>query len=279
MLDVCLNPCCPCGAVGFVCRHDNAPGEPLSFDLDVFERQINTRVQSAPDGVALGRAFAAEAQPADWEWLGQFFLATKRRRMESMDLDTLNAQLPADVMAGDGTMVGYIEIFPWADPFEFTRDGQLWFVDDQHCVEPGCDCTQSCLAFCRVPAGNARAAEPTRCAIALYYDYRNGKFEVAEAQPGSPAPEALLQGLRAAYSGLAETLRQRHGQLKQLGRRLMPKVPRRARRPFSYLSGEGPVSGESVPAPPSVRQTARVGRNEPCPCGSGKKFKKCCDAA
>jgi SWIM/SEC-C metal-binding protein len=21
----------------------------------------------------------------------------------------------------------------------------------------------------------------------------------------------------------------------------------------------------------------RIGRNEPCPCGSGKKFKKCCD--
>jgi uncharacterized protein len=24
---------------------------------------------------------------------------------------------------------------------------------------------------------------------------------------------------------------------------------------------------------------AKVGRNEPCPCGSGKKFKKCCGAA
>ena len=25
-----------------------------------------------------------------------------------------------------------------------------------------------------------------------------------------------------------------------------------------------------------VRKPPRVGRNEPCPCGSGKKFKKCC---
>jgi uncharacterized protein YecA (UPF0149 family) len=24
---------------------------------------------------------------------------------------------------------------------------------------------------------------------------------------------------------------------------------------------------------------AKVGRNEPCPCGSGKKHKKCCGAA
>lgn len=32
--------------------------------------------------------------------------------------------------------------------------------------------------------------------------------------------------------------------------------------------------------PPTQKQMSRkppkVGRNEPCPCGSGKKFKKCC---
>ncbi|WP_420810705.1 SEC-C metal-binding domain-containing protein [Desulfovibrio ferrophilus] len=24
------------------------------------------------------------------------------------------------------------------------------------------------------------------------------------------------------------------------------------------------------------RETPKIGRNEPCPCGSGKKYKKCC---
>ena len=27
---------------------------------------------------------------------------------------------------------------------------------------------------------------------------------------------------------------------------------------------------------PYVREGPKVGRNEPCPCGSGKKYKKCC---
>lgn len=27
---------------------------------------------------------------------------------------------------------------------------------------------------------------------------------------------------------------------------------------------------------PIVRDSAKVGRNDPCPCGSGKKYKKCC---
>jgi uncharacterized protein YecA (UPF0149 family) len=28
-----------------------------------------------------------------------------------------------------------------------------------------------------------------------------------------------------------------------------------------------------------VRETPKVGRNDLCPCGSGKKYKKCCGAA
>lgn len=27
------------------------------------------------------------------------------------------------------------------------------------------------------------------------------------------------------------------------------------------------------------QRTGRVGRNDPCPCGSGKKFKRCCKLA
>jgi uncharacterized protein len=33
---------------------------------------------------------------------------------------------------------------------------------------------------------------------------------------------------------------------------------------------------EEAEAAPHVRAEAKVGRNDPCPCGSGKKFKKCC---
>ena len=33
------------------------------------------------------------------------------------------------------------------------------------------------------------------------------------------------------------------------------------------------------PPQPYRRQAAKVGRNDPCPCGSGKKYKKCCGGA
>ena len=45
--------------------------------------------------------------------------------------------------------------------------------------------------------------------------------------------------------------------------------------PLSEMSNMAAMlRGTSAPAP-TTRQ--KVGRNEPCPCGSGKKFKKCCD--
>ena len=34
--------------------------------------------------------------------------------------------------------------------------------------------------------------------------------------------------------------------------------------------------GDLVGETPTVREEPKVGRNDPCPCGSGKKYKKCC---
>jgi len=39
--------------------------------------------------------------------------------------------------------------------------------------------------------------------------------------------------------------------------------------------GFGPSQPVSMP-PPSLKPHTKVGRNDPCPCGSGKKYKKCC---
>ncbi|KMQ51524.1 hypothetical protein CHISP_1532 [Chitinispirillum alkaliphilum] len=36
------------------------------------------------------------------------------------------------------------------------------------------------------------------------------------------------------------------------------------------------LDGTVHPAKPFIRTEEKVNRNDPCPCGSGKKFKKCC---
>jgi len=42
----------------------------------------------------------------------------------------------------------------------------------------------------------------------------------------------------------------------------------------AYQERCSPRGGLRVP--PVVKKTADIGRNDPCPCGSGRKFKKCC---
>ena len=36
------------------------------------------------------------------------------------------------------------------------------------------------------------------------------------------------------------------------------------------------VDGDQITPKPYIRKSVKVGRNDPCPCKSGKKYKKCC---
>lgn len=51
------------------------------------------------------------------------------------------------------------------------------------------------------------------------------------------------------------------------------KVSQQERRQRMHM-GRGP--GEK--APTIKREGKKIGRNDPCPCGSGKKYKQCCGA-
>jgi uncharacterized protein YecA (UPF0149 family) len=48
---------------------------------------------------------------------------------------------------------------------------------------------------------------------------------------------------------------------------------------FRPEDDEAPEASDMEEAEGTVAAaTAKAGRNDPCPCGSGKKFKKCCGA-
>jgi preprotein translocase subunit SecA len=52
-------------------------------------------------------------------------------------------------------------------------------------------------------------------------------------------------------------------------------LAKRNLQPVGYTDGDdwGDESVQTV-----RRESPKVGRNDPCPCGSGKKYKKCCGA-
>jgi SEC-C motif-containing protein len=54
------------------------------------------------------------------------------------------------------------------------------------------------------------------------------------------------------------------------------KVDHRERATFKKIDGRWFfIDGVELKGPPIRRTEPRVGRNDPCPCGSGKKYKKC----
>ncbi len=64
----------------------------------------------------------------------------------------------------------------------------------------------------------------------------------------------------------ASNLRLPKKELAALKRQLGVTVRELGKAPVARLDGEAPGAGGQ----------RKVGRNEPCPCGSGKKYKKCC---
>ena len=87
-------------------------------------------------------------------------------------------------------------------------------------------------------------------------------FELVSAEKGGPDDDAGVVEFVARYKVKGVTLAHRERA-----------IFRKHRDRWVF------VDGQMVNAPPARRDEGRVGRNEPCPCGSGKKYKRCHGAA
>ncbi len=104
-----------------------------------------------------------------------------------------------------------------------------------------------------------------------------GDFDPIEA--GNTASEAVWQGLevRAVAEGGPDD---ETGSVEFVARFRWHGEPRVHHELASFRREQGRwvcVGGDMNPKGPP-RQVVKVGRNDPCPCGSGKKYKKCCGA-
>ena len=48
---------------------------------------------------------------------------------------------------------------------------------------------------------------------------------------------------------------------------------------YQYFRSHREAKADTPLRPEARRNASKVGRNDPCPCGSGKKYKKCCGGA
>jgi len=276
---ICDNPLCQCSCIRFYClsveASANSQHASARFALDVQKRCVDRDADSrpAPDSDALATAVASQLGEAGWDYLFQYFLGVKQEQIEKCDVRRLDADFPPEALSGEMSVVGYGEIFHFAPGFHFKIGSQRWLAADDYCVNPECECREVVLQFIESKSvtnggGKVRATVP-----AMYWDYRQRTFR--EANPpaaGQPSLSDLVGCLRTQWPGFETEVKKRHRRLKALFKRAL-----RKRVPAAAAPAPAREEVREEPRPASrVAPAARVGRNDPCPCGSGRKYKKCC---
>ena len=257
-ISICPSPVCQCERVRLRCFPEQSPqaSVPVCLEMDLEQCEIVNfgELNSDPESIKLAKAIANEISKADWNKLRSLYLGVKQYLTEYTDPDQIDADFPPDVLAGDGSMVGYYEILPYAKPVEFTLGAQTWLLDDQHCVRANCSCQEAALSFFELRPSAQHSgigSEPTLC---IRYAYDTGQIEpLSGAKDGRWSGQDFVDALREVLPDLDPVLAKRQALLRRLYRRALSRKTIRLQAP-------------------------KPGRNELCPCGSGKKYKKCCGA-
>jgi hypothetical protein len=149
-----------------------------------------------------------------------------------------------------GDLVSYSDAFPHSVLADFALHGQRWILDDLHCVEQTCACRDVRVICDRLPEHGPSQAEFAGTFVVTLPDLEPHDFECEDDDSVTPESLRELWGeLRRRRPSLADNLATRRQKMKDL-------------RPPSL----------SAPA----QRATKIGRNDPCPCGSGRKWKKCC---
>ena len=259
LYSVCPSPTCGCASVDLVCSPEAESSKndgDVQIRCDVTDRMIVPATGRLGGESPIEKAVAESLTSEQWSHLREALFVQKRRLMGQMDLDKVEVFFPPELFV-DPTMVGYQEIFPFAESCEFTIADQRWLAEDLHCLEPGCSCNEAMFCFYPMPEKGEDLDGAVKIAAAVRFNLKSCAWET-EPDPivDDGLVRELTRGLEESRPDLLEQMKERRRQLRYL---------------FAKALDE---HAQSVPQ--TVVKDPKVGRNQLCPCGSGKKYKKCC---
>jgi hypothetical protein len=191
---------------------------------------------TSPPNVPVSWLRAKLTEENSRQWLRERW---RRVRGQCNDPAFPQGQPPEDV----DLMVYFYEVFPYDFDLVVTHGQKRYLADDMYCLDPECTCQEALVQFSTLCEG-CQAAE--------------GHY-VGELRSAVRQPKALSRGSSSLIGSLYRSL------LEQYGSAVLRERFRRIR-----------AAARRTPQQPSTRARAKVGRNATCPCGSGKKYKRCC---
>ncbi len=265
ILSVCGGPRCGCTSIRLTAPPAADDVEPKTrvfppeiwLDLETKSLVRGSDSTGYPVFDRLDGIVRTQLTDADRQELREWFFAEKLELIHTAPLDQIDIEGLPD--ASSGEMIGFIDVFPCGLAFNFTFEGERWAVDDQYCVQPKCSCSETILSFLQLADRSGVPAKKISDPPSFRYNYITHRTKpLSESPTTGPSQTDLFGALKAVNPKLDEHLQLRHLSLQTLYTR--QEIERSKSRLRSLSASLRP----------------KIGRNDPCPCGSGRKFKHCC---
>ena len=252
----CDNPVCTCGTVymGFTpygIEDRDRPVPTYQVDIDVIHRKLAFKDEKnvSNENLTFAQLLFSRMDEADFEFLWKSHIAYKNEITEKADIKQIETEFDFHEVEENGLMYMYNDVLPYGDPLYVRFKDRSCAIFDQYCLLPKCSCTDATLTL--VAEGDDSAKEGKElCTVAV--NYRNKQWAEVRESALSVDIEAVRSAVEDEIPDLYTRLPKRHLKLKAI-----------------YANCKKRHFKQQVKSP-------KIGRNDPCPCGSGKKYKKCC---
>jgi hypothetical protein len=238
----CMNPDCPCHDMQLIGRFATRPQDAdqrLERGENAFTSTVDLESGDLKDTRARSSELVAWIERRIPELLDRFRDRFARIRGHH-DRDQWQRQDRA--LLETDTLVPYCDAFPLDWDIIVALDGELYWAIDSYCLAPDCRCREVSVEFSSLKAG-----KPAGTILVDVDHWRQRR------------PSENDERVRPLWNRLCAD-----GRKKEIARRF-----REMRRVARAIGRE-----EKGAAPHEAG--VKIGRNDPCPCGSGRKYKRCC---
>lgn len=258
VISACENPVCTCGIayldlIPIQVEGDN--NEKLSHrkvEIDIDEKSLGykNKKKVPKEDLEFAELFVNKLDETDFQILYERHFALKNKISEKASPDSIDAFFDYHEIEYNGLMYAYNDVLPYGDQLLLTINGKQCIILDQYCLLPKCSCTDVILNIFSIDKFGKPGEE--LCVVSL--KYKKKKWETIEKYSPSLNLNAVKTAVEAQHPNIYKLFKKRHVKLKSI---------------YAH-------SKKKHYSPKQELQLPKVGRNDPCPCGSGKKYKKCC---
>lgn len=254
----CPSPVCRCGTLSIeftpVQDKDFLTNQlrPHTVELDLIEREfvVKDKRKISKEDTTFAELVFSQLEERDFDFLNRQHFVYKNKITENADLDSIEAYFDYAEVEENGLMSAYNDVLPYGEQIQITLDKQECLVLDQYCLLPKCPCSNVTLNVQSIDLEDMSRMD--LCIVDV--NYKKKQWKPSDDLVFPVSPKDVKTAIEEQLPDFYQQLLKRHLKLKAIYAHCKKR----------YLAAE---------KSPGV---TKIGRNEPCPCGSGKKYKKCC---